>query len=728
VVRQPAAQVWQEMQEELKSQFRRQIRAIEAQGTTRPQGLASSGWVVVTPRVSPDGRWVAYAAQGAAVEDVRLLELATGRDRQLALARATAPGGLDWTPDGSSVVYSSVERQGAREFADLFRVEVDGGRVRRLTRGLRAYAPAVSPDGARVAFASREGLNTRLMVMGLEDPDRRPPRVVWQPPPGWQILSVAWRPGPYVAVSVWRPGGYTDILLLEPAAPPPGAPGRGSQAAASGAGAAEGQPWREVRWVTADRAVDERPSWSPDGKFLLFHSDRDGIYNLYAWEAGSGRFFRLTNVLTGAFDPVATPDGRSVVFSWYQASGYRLARLGWDQLRWEPVELRQDPDAPDVAAAPAGASSGPAGPPGPGLPAGWKVEPYRPWETLRPQFWVPVSTDDWAGPQLGVQTGGQDVLGEHQYALEAAAGLLSGEPRLYAGYLFSAREGAGPYLLVEGLTRPVARGDGWWRLRQGRLAAAVSWGSNYRSYALQLAASSRDEEPLVDSLGHPLSAPAVRLQLVEGLVGRASLAGDHRAAWLSRAQLTVGTVRNYNGVFNPPLPWGYVLARSDLNRFGPGRPGWRLEVAAGLLGPDLAKAGLDDQGFAFDPGVPGPFQVRAFGRNELPAARAAAAAVRWEWAWRWRTLLRGMGDAPVFGRSVDGALFAEAVAGWNWDSSQRLTPPPWPGGQVASAVGLEVRLNLDLYYGGAPLSLRLGVARALSPYPVARIYFTIASR
>ena len=729
--------LWEEMRQDLEGQFRRQVRAVEAQGVTEPQRLPSSGWVVVTPRVSPDGAQVAYAAQGPLVEDIRLLEPATGRDRQLALAPSTVPGGLDWTPDGRRIVYAAVEVRGATRFADLFELEVATGRVRRLTRGLRAYAPAVSPDGRQVAFASRDGLSTRLLVMPLEGaagPGARsgpPPRVVWEPPAGWQILSVAWRPGPYVAVSVWRPGGFADILLLAPAA----------ERAAGRAGEPTGSRWRPVREVTADLAVDDRPAWSPDGRYLLFHSDRDGIYNLYAFEPATGRFYRLTNVLTGAFDPTVTPDGQAVIFSWYQADGYHLARLPWDRLRWEPVTVRPDPRAPplvEVAAgradarAPAatdgrgqpegrGQAAGEGAPAGEGrrlaLPEGWRLEAYRPWETLRPQFWVPVSEDDWAGPQLGLATAGQDVLQRHQYAVEAAVGLLSGEPRLYAGYLHSAGDGAGPFFLVEGESRPTVFGDGWYRVRQVRAAALFPFTSYTRFSSVQLDLAAREKVKRAGLGGEilPGQTPSSR-EWIGLILSTAWLRGDHARARVGQARLSLTSVVSQDGQLTPLTPWSSGVLQLGWRQFGPGRPGLRLQLAAGLSGEEF---GREDP---FDVGVAGPFQVRAYGRDTLTAT-AAAASFRLELENRLRTIQRGLGDAPLFADSLDGSLFAEATAGWDW-VGQRLQPTSPP---LAAAVGAELRLRLTLNYGTAQVAVRLGFAHGLSPRGEDRVYLAISA-
>src|SRR5207302_10129952 len=43
-----------------------------------------------------------------------------------------------------------------------------------------------------------------------------------------------------------------------------------------------GRDGSDLRDVTHDRALDRDPAWTADGKWLLFSSDRTGVYNVYA--------------------------------------------------------------------------------------------------------------------------------------------------------------------------------------------------------------------------------------------------------------------------------------------------------------------------------------------------------------------------------------------------------------------------------------------------------------
>ena len=61
---------------------------------------------------------------------------------------------------------------------------------------------------------------------------------------------------------------------------------------------------------------DNRPTWSPDGSFVVFMSSgRDGSYEIYRVESESGQVTRLTNNAAVDVLPVVSPDGAWVAYA-----------------------------------------------------------------------------------------------------------------------------------------------------------------------------------------------------------------------------------------------------------------------------------------------------------------------------------------------------------------------------------------------------------------------------
>jgi len=56
------------------------------------------------------------------------------------------------------------------------------------------------------------------------------------------------------------------------------------------------------------------PSWSPDGRWLVFESDRESFRDLYRINLDGSGLRRLTENREGNFDPAVSPDGRRIAF------------------------------------------------------------------------------------------------------------------------------------------------------------------------------------------------------------------------------------------------------------------------------------------------------------------------------------------------------------------------------------------------------------------------------
>jgi TolB protein len=62
-------------------------------------------------------------------------------------------------------------------------------------------------------------------------------------------------------------------------------------------------------------ARSRSPSWAPDGRWLVFESDRESFRDLYRIAADGSGLRRLTRNAEGNFDPALSPDGRSIAFA-----------------------------------------------------------------------------------------------------------------------------------------------------------------------------------------------------------------------------------------------------------------------------------------------------------------------------------------------------------------------------------------------------------------------------
>ena len=234
------------------------------------------------------------------------------------LARRNDGTIVAWTPDGREIVFDESEVHDLfAVHSDLRAVEVATGRVRAITRGLRAREPDVSPDGMRVVFVRQMGDRSELATVALDGT---------RPHAGDRLRAGHAVVGPELEPGRGRHRGVADA---------PQRTGWTSSLVDPDSGA--------IRLLTDDRAQDVEPAWTPDGGHVVFRSDRDGVSNLYAVRRGDGALLRLTNVLGGAFAPDVSPDGGSVAFSDYRSAGYDVHVIALDLSSAAPAGPFVDP-------------------------------------------------------------------------------------------------------------------------------------------------------------------------------------------------------------------------------------------------------------------------------------------------------------------------------------------------------------------------------------------------
>lgn len=116
--------------------------------------LTSGDATHVYPRVSPDGRWIAYTGIGGAGSDVWVVPASGGAPRRLTWHDGR---GLDnivvtWSPDSQSVIYLSQHEQWNAAVRRLYRVPVAGGLPEALPLDSAVGMATYGPDGHTIAY------------------------------------------------------------------------------------------------------------------------------------------------------------------------------------------------------------------------------------------------------------------------------------------------------------------------------------------------------------------------------------------------------------------------------------------------------------------------------------------------------------------------------------------------------------------------------------------------
>lgn len=636
-----------------------------------------------------------------------LTELSPGAKRRL-LTRSRARG-LAVTNDCALVFDSVAPSRRRHELTDLF--QWSAGRAGaasardRLSVGRRAHSPDVSPDGRRVAYVTnRAGVTSLRTAARSSGGALEHERLLVASGRDEQAFTPRFSPdGARVAYGVWRSGGERDLRIVE----------------------LETGAFVDL-WH--DRALDQQPSWSPDGKTLYFTSDRSGVANVYAYELESEQLHQVTNVLTGAYYPEVSPDGRTLLYVGYGSYGFDLYAMPLERERFLP---------PPPSRVRSMAASAPA-------PAGYPVRPYRALPTLRPHaFAVSYGTGTF-GNALRLETVGADVVGRHAFTASLTLESEDGEWQGFVDYAYRRL----PFALHTTLFRSAApRGD----YRVGERSEVVTEHlvglSTAVDYPLpaELARQSLGVSYLVANYSHdapfgtrvdpwapvPTSPPSgVIASLRAGYTFSNAWGSDYGVGPERGFSLSLGvdfadtalgsetSMRAVQGSLQTYLeaPWldHHVLALAVSGASAAGTyPRRGLYSTGGFADRPVVEAytsGLLQSGFVLRGYEPGQFVGSEY------------ALLNAEYRFPLLELDRGISTLPVFFQRMSGTVFAD------YGGAYFSVDPDAPLDVLHLGVGGELWFWLTLGYR-SEATLRLGLARGLDDEAPSgpRAYFVAAS-
>ena len=216
------------------------------------------------PRLSPDGRFLAFIAEADdGSEDLYVADADGSDPRVIAPSPGEPEGAPSWSPDGRSIAYSS-RRDGNWE---IYTVRLDGTGLMRLTDDAAFdAAPAWSPDGSgTIAFSSdRGGVDSHLYLMHSDGSRVR--RLT----SGDDEAVPDWSPdGKRIAYAGFSRGN-ADIWVID----------------------ADGS---DPRRLTMGSLFQYTPRWSPDGLWIAFEGylgDNPDIFVVHADGTASRRLTR----------------------------------------------------------------------------------------------------------------------------------------------------------------------------------------------------------------------------------------------------------------------------------------------------------------------------------------------------------------------------------------------------------------------------------------------------
>ncbi len=222
------------------------------------------------PSWSPDRNYIAFTAGRSGEADLYIMDSAGGPWRQLTSGSARDLHPV-WSPDGSRIAFVS-DRDGDWE---IYIINVDGTGLRQVTfNDAWDSFPAWSPDSTRLVYTSRRTGNYDLYLADLTTGADQ--QLTNSP---YSDAHPSWAPGGDEIAYTRVVPGHNDALLREigvlniynPTSP------------------------RLVTVSEPGEAYNGYPEWSPDGRWIVFVSERDGNSELYLIPSRGGWAANLTN-------------------------------------------------------------------------------------------------------------------------------------------------------------------------------------------------------------------------------------------------------------------------------------------------------------------------------------------------------------------------------------------------------------------------------------------------
>ena len=301
---------------EVPSIFRLALDSLEVRRLTSPQRSKGD----FNPEFSPDSQTLAFTRVSQGSQSIYVISVSGGQERRLTSDNKWKMG-IAWTPDSRDLIFANVD--------GFWKISGSGGEAEQLQFGQDGTQPSIR--GNRLVYVKRT-VNTNIWRRNLNS-------LVSAGPPDRVISSTRLESGPQfspdgskIAFQSTRSGGF-EIWVCQGDGSSPmqlthfntvltGTPrwspdGRQIAFDSRPAGNADifvidfqGGPLRKL---TSEPWNEEVPSWSRDGRWIYYASDRTGGWAVWKMPSTGGSAVQVTH--HGGFAAFESPDGEFLYYA-----------------------------------------------------------------------------------------------------------------------------------------------------------------------------------------------------------------------------------------------------------------------------------------------------------------------------------------------------------------------------------------------------------------------------
>lgn len=288
-------------------------------GSGQPRTIAvskqPSGFSTAGPSWSPDGTRIAsglFNRTGEGYATVVEVPVEGGDPKPIGSEKWAGVGRVIWLRDGSGLIMTAVP-ESSSSGTQIWFLPYSGGPARRITNDLNAYGEVslgLTEDSGTIATIQQINSSSIWLTNPNED-ESRAQRIVRTNLPE----TAAWtRDGKLIYAS--RTGENWDIWMTD-------------------------REGTETKQLTNDAFVDQQPSVSADGRYVVFQSNRSGNKNIWRMDMDGSNPTQLTEGSADDSSPVCSADGRHVVFMSRRSGAWTIWKVGMDG--GSPVQLTDRP-------------------------------------------------------------------------------------------------------------------------------------------------------------------------------------------------------------------------------------------------------------------------------------------------------------------------------------------------------------------------------------------------
>jgi Tol biopolymer transport system component len=241
------------------------------------------------PAWSPDGKIIAYPVVNTDAngdfETLFAAPVAGGSEKSISSQRWSGVGRMAWLRDGSGLLVTAKEDVASP--SQIWYVSYPAGKAHRITRDLNEYQDLTLTADSTALVTVQSDQVSNIWTAPNETPSRAS-QVTTGKFDG--LKSLSWTPDGKIVYDS-AASGHLDLWVSN----------------SNGTG---------QKQLTADAGNNSWPSVSPDGRYVVFVSDRTGAHHLWRIDIDGSNATQLTQG-PGESNPHCSPDGQWVAFnSW----------------------------------------------------------------------------------------------------------------------------------------------------------------------------------------------------------------------------------------------------------------------------------------------------------------------------------------------------------------------------------------------------------------------------